>query len=323
MDFSERIGRRVKLQDLHVLMTVAQAGSMGHAARRLNTTQPAVSRTIAELETAVGVRLFDRSPQGVEPTACGRALLHCSATVFDDLRQGVRNIEFLNDPTLGEIRIGTDEPTMADFLSTVLGQLHHRYPGITVHVTHLGELGQQHRELRERKIDLVIGRLGSKNQNDIETQTLYEDNICIVAGSGKRWSSRRRLELSELANEPWGFPPLDSFVGSLVREAFRERGISLRGAATGSNDMLLALIRKGPFLVTVPKSVLSYGINLSAFKILPVELPVPTWWVGIMTLKDRTISPVAQLFLDCAHEAVAPPPQRERTKPPLRARAPT
>ena len=121
MDFSERIGRRVKLQDLHVLMTVAQAGSMGHAARRLNTTQPAVSRTIAELETAVGVRLFDRSPQGVEPTACGRALLHCSATVFDDLRQGVRNIEFLNDPTLGEIRIGTDEPTMADFLSTVLG----------------------------------------------------------------------------------------------------------------------------------------------------------------------------------------------------------
>ena len=104
MDFSERIGRRLKLQDLHILMTVAQVGSMGTAARRLNTTQPAVSRTIAELESAVGVRLFDRSPQGVEPTACGRALLHCSATVFDNLRQGVRNIEFLNNPTLGEIK---------------------------------------------------------------------------------------------------------------------------------------------------------------------------------------------------------------------------
>ena len=170
MDFSERIGRRLKLQDLHILMTVAQVGSMGTAARRLNTTQPAVSRTIAELESAVGVRLLDRSPQGVEPTACGRALLHCSATVFDHLRQGVKNIEFLNNPTLGEIRIGADEPTMAGLLSTMLGRLHRRYPGITVHMTHLGELEQQHRELRERKIDLVIGRLGSNIEGDVETQ---------------------------------------------------------------------------------------------------------------------------------------------------------
>ena len=60
MKSSERIGRRIKLQDLHVLMTVAQAGSMGKAARSLNTTQPAVSRGIAELEQAVGARLLDR-----------------------------------------------------------------------------------------------------------------------------------------------------------------------------------------------------------------------------------------------------------------------
>jgi DNA-binding transcriptional LysR family regulator len=61
MDLSDRIGRRLKLQDLHVLMIVAQVGSMGKAAQRLNTTQPAVSRTIADLEDAIGVRLLDRS----------------------------------------------------------------------------------------------------------------------------------------------------------------------------------------------------------------------------------------------------------------------
>jgi DNA-binding transcriptional LysR family regulator len=319
MDFSERIGRRLKLQDLHILMTVAQVGSMGTAARRLNTTQPAVSRTIAELESAVGVRLLDRSPQGVEPTACGRALLHCSATVFDHLRQGVKNIEFLNNPTLGEIRIGADEPTMAGLLSTMLGRLHRRYPGITVHMTHLGELEQQHRELRERKIDLVIGRLGSNIEGDVETQILYEDSIRVVAGSQNRLSSRRRLQLSELANEPWGFPPSDSLAGTLVKAAFRERGMSLRGAVTGSSHLLLSLLTKGPFLITVPASVLTYGSNLPPLKILPVELPISSWSVGIMTLKDRTISPVAQLFLDCAREAVAPPPQQKRTTPRLRA----
>src|SRR5262245_14828844 len=129
MDFSEFIGRRLKLQDLYVLTTVAQAGSMGKAAQRLNTTQPAVSRAVAELERAIGVRLLDRNRQGVEPTTYGRALLHCAAAVFDDLRQGVKNIEFLSDPTLGEISIGGNEAIIAGLLSTVLQQLRRRYPG--------------------------------------------------------------------------------------------------------------------------------------------------------------------------------------------------
>ena len=106
MQLSDRIGRRMKLQDLHVLMTVVQAGSMGKAAQRLNTSQPNISRSIAELEHALGVRLLDRHRQGVEPTEYGRALLDCGVAVFDDLRQGVKNIEFLADPAAGEVRIG-------------------------------------------------------------------------------------------------------------------------------------------------------------------------------------------------------------------------
>src|SRR5262245_14764489 len=129
MDFSEFIGRRLKLQDLYVLTTVAQAGSMGKAAQRLNTTQPAVTRAVAELEPAMGVRLLDRNRKGVEPTTYGRALLHCAAAVFDDLRQGVKNIEFLSDPTLGEISIGGNEAIIAGLLSTVLHQPRRRYPG--------------------------------------------------------------------------------------------------------------------------------------------------------------------------------------------------
>src|SRR5262245_47360700 len=101
MELPDRIGRRLKLHDLHVLMAVAHAGSMGKAAQSLNTTQPAVSRSIADLEHALGVRLFDRNRRGVKPTKFGRALLDCGSAVFDDLRQGIKNIEFLADPTVG------------------------------------------------------------------------------------------------------------------------------------------------------------------------------------------------------------------------------
>src|SRR4029450_13050716 len=95
MQLSDRIGRRMKLQDLHVLMTVVQAGSMGKAAERLSTTQPNVSRSIAELEHALGVRLLDRNRQGVVPTEYGRALLDCSTAVLAHLDQGVRKIDVL------------------------------------------------------------------------------------------------------------------------------------------------------------------------------------------------------------------------------------
>jgi DNA-binding MarR family transcriptional regulator len=69
MHLSDRTGLRLKLHDLHVLMTVVQAGSMSKAATHLNTTQPAVSRSIAVLERAVGVRLLERNSHGIEPTA--------------------------------------------------------------------------------------------------------------------------------------------------------------------------------------------------------------------------------------------------------------
>src|SRR5258708_35549577 len=113
MQLSDRIGRRMKLHDLHVLMAVAQVGSMSKAAALLNTTQPAISRSIAELEHATGVRLLDRNRQGVEPTEYGRALLNGGAAAVDDLRQAVKNIEFLAGPTGGGNEIGNEETVIA------------------------------------------------------------------------------------------------------------------------------------------------------------------------------------------------------------------
>src|SRR3954447_15612117 len=157
MLMSDRIGSRMKLQDLHVLMTVAQAGSMGKAARILNTTQPNVSRAIGDLEYALGVRLLDRHRQGVEPTACGRALLSCGTAVFDDLRQGVKRIEFLADPTAGEVRVGCSPFLAASFVPAVVDRLSRRFPRIVFHlVTSLTEA--LHLELSERNVDLIISR---------------------------------------------------------------------------------------------------------------------------------------------------------------------
>jgi DNA-binding transcriptional LysR family regulator len=102
IDWESQIGRRLKLRDLHVFQTVVQRGSMAKAAQQLGVSQPAVSEVIANLEHGLGVRLVDRSARGIEPTIYGATLLKRSVVAFDELKQSIKDIEFLSDPTAGE-----------------------------------------------------------------------------------------------------------------------------------------------------------------------------------------------------------------------------
>jgi DNA-binding transcriptional LysR family regulator len=308
MQLSDRVGRRIKLHDLHVLMSVVQAGSMGKAAALLNTTQPAISRSIAELEHAIGARLLDRSLHGVEPTEYGRALLDGGAAVFDDLRQAVKNIEFLADPTVGEVRVGGNEGIIAGLLSAVFGRLRRQHPGIGIHVMQVTTIPQQYRELRERRVDIILGRIAPSIEEDIAANVLFHERTFVVAGLQNKWARRRKIELSELANEPWSIPPPETLVGSLVADAFRASGMKFppKGAALGTIHLSCALLAGGRFLAIFPGSMLHFGANLPRLKILPVNVPVPPWPVGIMTLKNRTISPVTQLFIESARDVVKP-----------------
>jgi DNA-binding transcriptional LysR family regulator len=182
MQLSDRIGRRLKLQDLNVLMTVIQAGSMGKAAERLNTSQPNVSRSIADLEHAFGVRLLDRKPRGVEPTAFGRALLDCGLAVFDDLRQGAKNIEHLADPATGELRIGANHFLAASIVPIIIDRLWARYPRITIQLVS-GDGRTNLRKLKERELDLLVAwKSPSYFEQQLAFEMLYEDSLVIAAG---------------------------------------------------------------------------------------------------------------------------------------------
>ena len=298
----------MKLHDLHVLMSVVQAGSMGKAASLLNTTQSAISRSIMELEHAVGVRLLDRSRQGVEPTEYGRALLDGGVAVFDDLRQAVKKIEFLADPTVGDVTVGANEVISDALLPAVFGRLRRQHPGLSMHVVPILSVAQQYQELRDRKADLVVGRLPSSIDKDIDAEILFHDRLFVVAGPKNNWVRRRKIAFAELANEPWVLPSLGTVAGSLVAEVFHSHGIEFppKGAATGAPHLFFALLASGPFLLPMPGSLLRLGTHLPPLKVLPVDLPSPPWPVGIMTLKHRTRSPVTKLFIECAREVVRP-----------------
>jgi DNA-binding transcriptional LysR family regulator len=295
----------MKLHDIHVLMAVAQAGSMNKAAALLNTTQSAISRSIADLESTMGVTLFDRSPQGIAPTACGRALLDGGVAVFDDLRQTVKNIEFLTDPTMGEVRIGSNPFLAASFVSAVIDRLSRRYPRIVFHLV-AEQVEALHRKLSERSIDFLIARkLGPLEDERLGFEFLFNDPPVIAAGVRSPWVRRRRIELAELVEEPWVLSPPGSGIGSIAMDAFGT-SVPRMTVVTNSPHVRMSLLATGRFLTIFPTSGLRFPTEHPELRSLPVKLPMARVPTGIVTLKNRTLSPVARLFIENARTVAKP-----------------
>src|SRR5262245_53051322 len=304
-----RIGRRLRLRDLHVFMTVLRQGSMGKAAVELSVSQPAISKAIADLEHTMGVRLFDRTAQGIEPTRYGAALLKWGSAVFDDLRQGIKEIEHLSDPTAGEGRVGSTEISTAGLVPAVIDRMSRQFPRLEFNVIQARNIEQQYGELRERSVDLILGRMVTPTlDDDLNIEVLFDDPLLVVAGVDSKWCKRRSIDAAELIEEPWALPRYDTFIGSRVVEAFRARGLDPPRPAvtTHSIQLITALLATGRFLAVLSRSTLRLSGKRLGLRALPVNLHLWSGPVGIVTLKNRTLSPASELFIDCAREIAKP-----------------
>jgi DNA-binding transcriptional LysR family regulator len=304
MRWDDRIGRRLKLRDIGVLMAAAQSGSMAKAARELAVSQPVVSKTISDLEHILGVRLLDRSPQGVSPTPFGRALLNRGVAVFDELRQGVKEIESLSDPTVGEVRIGATISVTEGLLPVVITRLWRQHPRLTIHVTD-GPTIALLQNLRERTVDFVVGRLPNLTaERDLTSEILFEDPQRVVAGPRNPLVRRRKIRLAELIGEPWILPRAENVAGALIAETFQAAGLAVPQAviSCASLPMTGVMLQAGPFLAMFPHSLMTFASKRYPLKVLPVELPKLPRPVGFVMLRNRTLSPTARLFTERIRE---------------------
>lgn len=305
MQRAEQISRRLKLRQLNALVAVAKWGSMAKAAEHLAISQPVVSKAIAELEQVVGVRLFDRVPHGVEPTVHGLALLKRSTAIFDDLRTSVSELEFLSDPSAGELRIGCEETLATGLLPRLIDQLTQKYPRIIFDVALGDPPTLQQRDLLGRRVELAIMRTAIEDlDEELDAKLLYDDRLWIVAGARSPWASRRKVSLADLANERWCLPPPDHPVGALVIKAFQRIGLNppARSVTVGSAQCTSSLVASGQYLGVLGSMFLHFRPPSVRLKVLPVELSIAAPPINVITLKNRTLSPVAQLFLDFARE---------------------
>src|SRR4051812_3025696 len=220
MESPERLANRLKLSDLRLLRAITEHGGIGKAAQHLNVTQPAVSKALAAMERTLGVRLLDRSRNGVAPTPYGEAMLAGGLAVFDELRQSVVRVRHLADPNSGILQIGCTQPLALGFLPMVIERMRRDYSGIRFRVIE-GDLKQH---LRQRRIELAIGRAYLGSDPDLHEEMLFDDPLAITAASSNPWAHRRKIRLKDIYDGPWTIPFYDSHVGALIMEGFRAQG---------------------------------------------------------------------------------------------------
>jgi DNA-binding transcriptional LysR family regulator len=314
MKWTDSIAQRIKLRDLQIVLAVSKSGSMGRAAADLAVSQPAISKAISDLEYELGVRLFDRSPQGVESTIYGEAVLKSAAAIFDDLRQGMQAIEFLADPATGKLRIGTTTPLSAGFVPTVVDQLSKKYRGFFFDIVE-ADLATLLRKLRDRSVDLAIApTIGLPPQDDMHAEVLLHDHHVPLAGAQSTWARRRKITWAEVVDEPWVLPPPHIVLWPYLVEAFHAAGIEPPRITVTTLSITCHhhLLDTGRFLTLLPATTIWFSPSNRALKVLGLELPVKPSPVAVLTLKNRTLSPAAKIFIDLARNVAKRPGSRCR-----------
>src|SRR5262245_34647229 len=261
-EWEKRLRRRLTLRDLHTLKTVARAGSMAKAARDLGMSQPSVSEAMAKLETALRVRLLDRGPRGIQPTMYADALLRREQVVSDELQQCIRDIEFLSNPAAGEVRVGCPENLACGFVPAIIDRMSLQYPKIAFHVTPVEPAAMGFRELRERAVDLMVGRIVNPPlDDDLEAHILFDDRPIVVAGACSLWARRRKITIEELMDEPWVNIPQDNPVNAYIVASLRARGLALPPPVVSTYSMHVRnhLLSTGRFLAILWEWALGFN----------------------------------------------------------------
>lgn len=305
MEWEDRVGRRLKLRDLHTLQVVSEIGSMAKASQQLGLSQPAISKAIVEMEQALGTRLLDRSSVGVELTPSGRTLVDRTRIIFDEVRQGVKDIEYLSDPARGEVRIGVTEPN-ASRLALAIERLSRRYPNISYFVE-VTDTTTMMRLLRERTLDVALTRWTPKNAaDDLHAEELFKTKLAVMAAKQHSLTRAGKLALKDLMEERWTLSPADSFLGQIVRETFRRSHLDLPTTTVTSISiyMRLTLLAHGGFLTVLPMSMLQHPGDKTWLRALPVELRDPAANISAITLARRRPGGAVKLFLESCREVV-------------------
>ncbi|KQV87678.1 MULTISPECIES: LysR family transcriptional regulator [unclassified Roseateles] len=305
---SDRFVRsHLKTRQLVLLVELGRHGSILHAAQAANLTQPAASKLLADLEHALGVKLFERLPRGVAPTWYGEVMIRRAGAALAELDAGHQELMELLSGLSGRVAVGSVLTPSTTLLPAAITQLKARQPRVHVAISvDTSKLLIQH--LQNGELDLVIGRvLDSESAAQLSFEPLTDEPHCLVVRAGHPLSDRRDLSLPELARQSWILPPGGSILRDRLTALFLSAGLDQpqQTVETLSLPVITSLLGQSDMLSALPEELVKPYLEAGLLAVLNFDLGLRMDAYGIVTRRGHQLSPGAELMLNCLREEAA------------------
>lgn len=292
----QRLPRHLKMGELRVFVTVLEHRSFRKAATVLHLSQPAVTKAMAGLEETLGVKLFDRHANGVEPTALGATFAPRAIAIFDELRRAAQELSLASSGATGSLRVGIVPMPAIPFLPIAIKRLVDVHPNLFVSVVEERETELLDR-LRKRDIELAILRLSNFDpEADLQVATLFEETLCVIASKDHPLAARKKVTWPELLQERWVMPPADCYFFEYLLRTFSRLDLELPRHAVEafSIQIQFGMVLHGGMLSFGLRSQIDFAPGKEFLVRLPFQLPTPAKVVGAASLRSHEPSPLAQ-----------------------------
>ncbi len=299
------ITRKFRLRHVELIAEVYDCRSVLKAAKRLNLSQPTVTKALQDIETTLGLPLFERSNRGLKPTPYGEIFARHAKIVLAQLRHAAEELEGLRAGYSGKVSVGTLLAASASILPDAIARLKKERPGVAISVA-VGTYDLLMPSLRAGDLDMVLGRLPEEGRSsELVYEEFYAEPVCLVTRRGHPLTRKRRLGLRDLVHEPWLLPLPETTLRRQIERAFVEAGAAVPKNVIESVSILTnrVLLRKSDCIGVMPYHVALDDVEHGLLAFLPVKLKSIEGPVGAILRAPGELPPAARAFLECLRVA--------------------
>jgi DNA-binding transcriptional LysR family regulator len=298
---------RLKTRHIVLLVHLGDQGSVLQAAKAANMTQPGASKLLTELEDALGVPLFTRHARGIAPTWYGEIMMRRARSALAEMDRAQEEIAALRSGLAGRCAIGAVVNPATCLVPAAISLLKQRHPRILVRVE-LNNSATLVGRLLKGELDIVIARVhGSDGASELNFEALAGETHRVLARAAHPLARKRRLDLSDLVDEPWILPPTGSLLRNRVDTLFVHRGLGLprNVVETASIPVITSLLQCTDMISALQAETVDPYCKSGVLAVLPLALDIQMEPFGIVTRRHHQLSPSAEALLAAVHETAA------------------
>ncbi|MEZ5644145.1 MAG: LysR substrate-binding domain-containing protein [Burkholderiaceae bacterium] len=289
----------LRLNQLRLLVGIAETGSVLGAAEAQHISQPAATKALRQLEAAVGHVLVSRGSAGSVLTDTGVLLCNRARVVLAELRDAEDELGLWHSGGAGTVTIGALMVAAPRLLPEALARLAVRAPLVTTRI-YEGSSETLFRDLKAGGLDLLVGRFWPGEDPDLHVEPLYESSFHLIARAGHPQARKRRLHLANLHGAIWIMPPTGTHTRTALEDLFRLVGVAMPRPLVETTSFLItrSLLLNTDAVTAVPMEVFQDETASGVLTRLPLDLGLRLPPVSVVRHAKRTLTPAASVVVE-------------------------